>query len=75
MPLSPLPSFSRVHGGVKNGRFSGQNQVTMAGPPRDRLDILPRIVFWGENCDNVIILAIAEEKTKHALGRREFYAS
>ena len=34
-PLWPLPSFSRGHGGVKNGRFWGQNQVTMARSPRD----------------------------------------
>ena len=34
-PLWPLPSFSRGHGGVKNGRFWGQNRVTMARSPRD----------------------------------------
>ena len=32
-PLRTLPSFSCVHGGIKNGRFWGQNQVTMAGSP------------------------------------------
>ena len=31
----PLPSFPPVHGGVKNGRFCSQNQVTMAGSPKD----------------------------------------
>ena len=33
--LWPLPSIPRVHGGVKNGSFWGQNQVTMAGSSRD----------------------------------------
>ena len=34
-PFWPLPSFPRVHRGVKNGWFWGQNQVTMAGSSRD----------------------------------------
>ena len=34
-PFWPLPSFPYVHGGVKNGWFWGQNQVTMAGSSRD----------------------------------------
>ena len=34
-PFWPLPSFLHVHGGVKNGWFWGQNQVTMAGSSRD----------------------------------------
>ena len=36
MPLWPLPSFSRMHGGVKKGWFWGQNQVIMAGSGWDK---------------------------------------
>ena len=34
-PLWPLPPSLPVHGGVKNGWFWSQNQVIMAGSPRD----------------------------------------
>ena len=34
-PLWPLPPSLPVHGGVKNGWFWGQNQVTMAGSSRE----------------------------------------
>ena len=42
--LWPLPSIPRVHGGVKNGSFWGQNQVTMAGSP-----LLPGHKWRGQN--------------------------